>query len=288
MHLKQLIPLHPFYEKKYYQQIDNGKKILDNSNITILSLVRNLEAKLPTNISTLLQFFSLHNANTNIVFFENDSIDNTKKILSDFKTKYPTNIHIISEDNGKKQFGPVKSEERLKALSEYRNRAKDYAKNLKSDFVIVLDMDFDEISLDGLLNSFGWLATESNISAVAGNSFEYKKGLASNDPNLYNLWNYDSWAFRQNWWLDFHNAQPCPTNTIDPMVWFGLWIPPNGSYPISVNSAFGGCCIYRSSIYFNGQYDYKDCEHVCFHYSLYSNPSNNFCLVLNPSQQMVF
>jgi hypothetical protein len=288
MKLSDLLPLHNLYHKKYHLLVDAGKKSLNETNITILSLVRNLDTKLSNNINTLLKFFSLHNSNTNMVFFENDSIDNTKKILNDFKIKHPNNIHIISEDNGKKQFGSVKSEERLKSLSEYRNRAKDYAKDLKSDFVIVLDMDFDEISLDGLLNSFGWLATEPNISGVAGNSFEYKKGLAPHDPNLYNLWNYDSWAFRQNWWLDFHNVQPCPTNTVDPMVWFGLWIPPTGSSPITVNSAFGGSCIYRSSIYFNGQYDYKDCEHVCFHYSLYSNPSNNFRLVLNPSQQMVF
>jgi hypothetical protein len=77
-------------------------------------------------------------------------------------------------------------------------------------------------------------------------------------------------------------------NTIDPMFWFGCWIMPTGSSPITVNSAFGGSCIYRSNIYFEANYDFMDCEHVCFHYNLYSSKNINFRLILNPSQQMVF
>jgi hypothetical protein len=87
---------------------------------------------------------------------------------------------------------------------------------------------------------------------------------------------------------DLQNNFPAPQNTIDPMIWFGFWIPPTGSFPIEVNSAFGGCCIYRSSVYFQADYAFLDCEHVCFHYNLYANKNINFSLVLNPSQQMVF
>lgn len=288
MKLQQLIPIHKFYEKKYYEQINNGKKILENSNITILSLVRNVENYLEKNVNLLLNFFKDHGSNTNFIIFENDSIDNTKNVLEKLKTFYSQNINVISTNLNRKHYGTVKDEARIKALSEYRNLIKDRGANIQSDFVMVIDLDFEEISLDGLLNSFGWLYSEKNISAVAGNSFEYKKGLVPNDPNRYNVWNYDCWAFRQNWWIDFDLIKPCPMNIINPMYWFGLWIPPTGSSPISVNSAFGGCCIYRSNIYFKGQYNYTDCEHVCFHYSLYSDPTNNFHLVLNPSQQMLF
>jgi hypothetical protein len=80
---------------------------------------------------------------------------------------------------------------------------------------------------------------------------------------------------------------PAPENTYDPMLWFGFWIPPVGCSPIIVNSAFGGCGIYRSSMYFLEDYDDKDCEHVCFHYNL-SKENPLFKLVLNPSQRMLF
>lgn len=288
MKLSELLPLNSFYKQEYEQYIQRGKELLKNSKITVLSLARNLDKKLDTNINTILNFFELYKAKTNLVIFENDSIDNTKVVLNNCQKKYPQNLHVISESNNRAQFGPVKNQQRIQALSEYRNKLKDYAQNLESDFVVILDIDFDELNLDGLLNSFGWLATQSYISAIAGNSFEYKKGLVPNDPLAYNVWNYDSWAFRHTWWFDFHSVHPCPGNHVDPMLWFGFWIPPTGSYPFSVNSAFGGCCIYRSNIYFNGLYDYKDCEHVCFHHSLYANAQNNFQLVLNPSQQMLF
>lgn len=286
--IESLLPLHPTLKRSYELKMNDGTQLLNKSSITIISLVRDVERVLETNINTVVAFFEKYGSKINYVFFENDSIDDTKNILQKYKKIYPNKLHVISQNFDRQLFGPVKSEERIKALSEYRNTAKQYASGLESDFVIVLDMDFDEIRLDGLLNSFGWFHTESSITAIAGNSFQYRPGLYSGDPSLYNLWNYDSWAFRHNWWLDLHNNLPAPENTIDPMFWFGCWIPPTGSSPITVNSAFGGCAIYRSNIYFHANYDYMDCEHVCFHYNLYANKDLNFRLVLNPSQQMIF
>jgi hypothetical protein len=286
--LSELLPVCDFYKNNYETQIQNGKNLLPNKKITILCLARNIENKLYKNVVSTIDFFESYSARVNFVIYENDSVDNTKMVLNNLKQKYPAKIEFIAENLNKKYFGPIKSEERIKALSEYRNRLKDHARSLNSDFIIVLDLDFEEINFDGLLNSFGWLSVDNKISAVAGNSFEYKQGLSKDDPARYNLWNYDSWAFRQNWWLDLDALPPAPNNSVIPMLWFGLCIYPTGTNPIVVNSAFGGCCIYRSEIYFKGHYDYKDCEHVCFHYSLYSNKDNNFRLILNPSQQMLF
>lgn len=287
--LSELLPLYEIYEENYVKQINDGITILQNSNITILSLVRNVENVLEKNIDLLVSFFTKYEANVNILLYENDSVDDTKNILEKLKEKYSDKLTFISENLDRPHYGTVKDENRIKALSEYRNKLKEIAQQkAPGDFVIVLDMDFDDISLSGLLNSFGYLRNNPVISAVAGNSFEYKKGLDSRNPDIYNMWNYDCWAFRQTWWLDNEVFPPAPNNNLAPMFWFGLFIPPTGSGIFSVNSAFGGCCIYRSDIYFKGNYDYKDCEHVCFHYSLAKDTSNNFRLVLNPSQQMVF
>jgi hypothetical protein len=285
--LLEILPIDKLFHKEYWHMVDLGKKYIQNKNITIISLARNIGKQANKNITKVYSFLKDHQVDCNWIIFENDSTDNTKQELYDINQNNPK-IHIISKNLNRKQYGQVKDIERVKALSEYRNIAKEHAKKVLSDFVIVLDLDFIDISLEGLLNSFGWLATDNNISGVAGNSFEYKQGLTTANPTGYNLWNYDSWAFRNTWWLDLHHAFPAPDNDIDPMLWFGFWIPPTGSRPMKVNSAFGGCCIYRSNIYFLADYDYKDCEHVCFHYNQTFNANNNFLLVLNPSQQMLF
>lgn len=282
-----LLPVAEMYKDEYYNKIASGNKLLKKSNVVIISLVRNIGGILEQNIEIVSSFFKSKCQTYKHVFFENDSVDNTKDILKQFQSQYPNNIYTISEDLNREHFGSVKSEDRLKALAEYRNRAKLYSSQFKSDFIIVLDMDFDSISLDGILNSFGWLASFDAISAVVGNSFQYKKGLYTEDPERYNLWNYDSWAFRHIWWYDLQVTLPAPENTYDPMLWFGLWIPPVGCAPMAVNSAFGGCGIYRSNFYFLANYDDKDCEHVCFHYGL-SRQNPHFKLVLNPSQRMLF
>lgn len=285
--IEELLPVHTGFANTYKDKIEHGKKLLEQSSITIISLVRNVETYLIKNIPLILSFFNNYTNNVNYIFYENDSIDHTKQILKHYQKIYPNNIHIISKDFGREHFGSVKSTDRVKALSEYRNEAKEYSKNLNSDFTIVLDIDFNDINLDGLLNSFGWISTENSISGVAGNSFFLREGLYSSDPERYNVINYDSWAFRHNWWTDLHISPPAPQNTLDSMVWFSFWIPPTGSYPITVNSAFGGCAIYKTSTYIQGNYDHVDCEHVCFHYSLFTNKEIDFRLVLNPSQQIL-
>jgi len=285
--IEDLLPVPDIYHNEYYNKISQGKKILKDSDIILISLVRNVGGVLEKNIQYILEFFTEHSLTFKHIFFENDSVDDTKEILQRYQILYPNNIHVISENLDREHFGSVKSEDRLKALSEYRNKAKSYANQFESSFVVVIDMDFDSISLNGILNSFGWLASFRAISAVVGNSFQYKKGLYAEDPDHYNLWNYDSWAFRHIWWYDLQVTTPAPKNTYDPMLWFGLWIPPAGCAPMTVNSGFGGCGIYRSDIYFLADYEDKDCEHVCFHYNL-SKQNPNFKLVLNPSQRMLF
>lgn len=284
--IEQLLPVQDMFQQLYREKISHGKKLLKESDIVIISLARDVESVLHKNLNQIITFFNRYAKSMNYVIFENDSIDSTVKIIKDYQKIFKNQIHLISEKLDREHFGSVKDAQRIVALSEYRNKAQAYAQQFKSDFIIVLDIDFTYINLDGILNSFGWLNDNSAINAVVGNSFEYKPGIYKEDPTKYVLCNYDSWAFRHNWWLDLDNNLPAPENTIDPMFWFGFWILPTGSPPIAVNSAFGGCGIYRSEIYFQAQYDNKDCEHVCLHFQLYKNCSFN--LVLNPSQQMIF
>ena len=66
-------------------------------------------------------------------------------------------------------------------------------------------------------------------------------------------------------------------------------MPPVGSPPFPMNSAFGGLCVYRTGAYLGGRYSGKnaDCEHVNFHreladkgWDLYLNPGSVYVAYL--------
>lgn len=277
--LNQLLPISDEFSYLYKQKILEGITFSKQSSVVFTGLVRNVANILEHNVKFLLDndiFLS-----TYMVLYENDSTDNTKEILEKLKNQY-SNFYYISENLNLPHLPLSKSNERTIALSNYRNICKTFIKdNLysKIDFVSVIDLDFIDISSEGILNTFGWLS-DNNIMAVSGNSFQLKNIL---DPNKKDLWNYDSWAFRGNWWID-KQTEP---RGYDPMLWFGFWIPPVGSPLIKTNSSFGGMTTYNKSIYFNAEYEGYDCEHVCYHKNL-SKLNSNFSVMLNPSQMMLF
>jgi hypothetical protein len=270
--------------ESYDRYVSIGLDKASDTNILYIGLVRNLEKVLEKNIQYIYQHKKIFQ-NLDLFIYENDSTDNTKSILESAKKQY--NISYITEDLQTQQYGSVKNKERIRLLSEYRNKTIQYVNTLinnntiiNPDYIVVIDLDFKQFYNEGILHSLGWMTENTNIKACAGNSFQFKK--FNNYPIT---WNYDSWAFRLNWWEDLqrHNT----TSHQDLMYWFGLWTPPVGSEPIRVNSAFGGSCIYDSKYYLQGKYDYYDCEHVCFHKYLYSN-FEDFEMRLNPAQIMIF
>lgn len=272
------------YNKIVSYGVEESKKL----NILYAGLTRNSESYLDRNIGYIQSNKELFKS-TNIIIYENDSTDNTKNILQDI-SKNNNNFHYISKNIGSKQFGPIKSVERIKLLSEYRNNLKDNIiskiKNNeinKPDYIIVLDLDFIKFFHEGLLHSLGYMRRiDKTTKACAGFSYEVKQIGPEKTSRV--LWNYDSWAFRLNHWTD---AQKYNTLTYDNMLWFGFWAPQVGSEPVVVNSAFGGSCIYDAEYYLSGSYGNTDCEHVCFHRDL-KNKNADFKLRCNPAQVMLF
>lgn len=268
----------PEFVDDYHKTIEEGKIYLKRKKIIVTGLTRNNEKKLEKNIR------EIQNLNDNIRFFiyENDSSDKTKSLLKKLKKDNP-NFNYLSEELRLKSFGQVKDVERTNNLALHRNKClkhiKRYHKN--TDYTIVIDLDFDSISLNGIYHSFGRLSKNENIDAIAGFSYEVK----TNKSNQKILWNYDSWAFRLNWWEDLQKYGYIDGR--DPMYWFGVFQPPVGSDLMPVNSAFGGCCIYKTNIFTQGNYTGEDCEHVTFHKFL-KNKLSKFELFANPSQLMVF
>ena len=281
MHINELLPISPGFEKIYNDYVQKGKNFLSKQNICIVGLTRNTSQVIFNTINSLVELGESAQ-NYKIVLFENDSTDDTVSIINEI-SKTNNNLHLMSQNYNRIQFGPVQDQSRTLALAEYRNILKNHVacNYLNYHFTIVVDTDFQNFSLDGVYNSFGWLENNETIGAICGNSFEYKML-----PSLeYSLWNYDSWAYRGSWW-DNLQAYNIAKIAFDPMTWFGLQILPIGSSPFRVNSAFGGMSIYRNHFFINGNYGGEDCEHVIFHHDLKSkNP--NFNLFLNPSQRML-
>lgn len=282
MKIEDLLYPTPEFINSYNHFKDIGKKILSGSRLCIVGLTRNTQPVIVQNIQSLVQIGESAKE-YKIIIFENDSSDQTKTIIEDI-TKSNTHIKLLSENNNRPMFGSVQNAERTYILAEYRNKLKKYVKEKYKnyDFTIVVDTDFQSFSLNGVYNSFGWLNFNHKISAICGNSFQYKPVFDNNKPEI---WNYDSWAYRGTWWNNLQ-THSLPIVTYNPMLWFGLQILPIGSKPFIVNSAFGGMCIYRNRFYFSSDYDGPDCEHVIFHHGL-KIKEPEFNLFLNPSQVML-
>lgn len=284
-----MITILPEFEKMYQDKISLGKEFLANKQIIIVGLVRNLENILYDNIYSISNIKE-YCPKTHFFLYENDSSDKTASILKQCK-KNITNFEFKSDTLDLKSFShetlesllELKSTERTANLAKHRNICLSYVKDHfpQSDFTIVMDMDFEKFSLDGLLNSFGWFS-ENYADAFVGTSFELKNLF---NTNYKNLWNYDCWAYRGSWWEDLQKYNN--SYGYDPMLWFGFWQLPIGSQPVQVNSAFGGIGIYKTQQYINVKYEGYDCEHVCLHKNLYDKYPD-FKLCINPSQLMLF
>lgn len=282
--MNDIFLIQPNYIDSYQKKINSGQKYIKSLRIIIVSLCRNAETYIDNNLTIIADLLKNSCLDYRIILFENDSQDKTKQIIQNHILKNDK-IILLSENYNRPQFGTTKHRERTEALAEYRNILKDYVKINYSnfDYVIVMDSDFKSFSHNGIFNSFGWLSENNSISAIAGNSFEIKPIF---DPTKPVLWNYDSWAFRGTWWEDLDAYPKNMFNNYNSMLWFGFWILPIGSEPITINSAFGGTCIYKNSFYINGNYFGNDCEHVTFHHYLKNN-FPEFQLYLNPSQIML-
>jgi hypothetical protein len=284
-----MITILPEFEQLYFDKIELGKNFIKDKKIIILGLVRNLENSLYDNVVSI-STISKYCSNISFFLYENDSIDNTANVLKKCKLEIK-NFNYLSDTLNLRSFGhqtlesklELKSTERTLSLAKHRNVCLSYVRDNsdKFDFVIVMDMDFEKFSLDGILNSFGWFS-ENYADALVGTSLQFKNLFSSEQKNL---WNYDCWAYRGSWWEDLQKYSN--NYGYDPMLWFGFWQLPIGSKPIQVNSAFGGIGIYKTQHYINVEYEGHDCEHVCLHKNL-KNKYPDYKLCINPSQLMLF
>lgn len=271
------------YRPQYEKFVALGEAQSAQAKVCFLAIARNAMPHLENTLH-LIDECSQRFSGRRLYVFENDSSDGTAATLDAFAAtrQWVTVEHATLDRPDLRGF----EADRTIALAEYRNRCRHWAEQhaADADYIIVVDMDpHGGFSVDGVMNSVGWLGS---LSAIPCGGFQ-PGGMASQslfvcvkDGEL-EFAHYDAYAARLNWW----------ENRRDKMgfIWFHSLILPVGSEPIPMNSAFGGLCVYRREAFFAPGVHYcgGDCEHVCLHksmkqagYQLYLNPGCRYVAIL--------
>lgn len=265
------------YVDSYNEHVEFGRVEARRQKLAIVAICRNAMPHLRNTLALVDELAGLWR-DCSLYVFENDSTDETAAVLDDFAIRQWVTIeHDTLGGVDSRGFEP----ERTERLAKCRTRCQDWVRQNAADanYVMVLDTDpHGGFSVDGVLNSLGWFCEMLGESfhrrepgAMASHSLFVRKEEAG-----YGVAAYDAWAARLNHFEDRREHQ-----------WFHLLMPPVGSSPIPMNSAFGGLCLYRREAYLAGVYEGGDCEHVFLHrsmqragYQLFLNPSSRYVAIL--------
>lgn len=274
---KLWLPHEPFV-MPHAERVAEGRERLRHSSIAVVGLARNCARHLEANLRLAEQLGEACNG-WQLHVESNDCDDDTLDVLAGYCRDRPhATFHY--QILGRQHHGAEFAGRRTIALAEYRDACQRWVRACArdADYVVVVDFDaWGGWNHDGVLNGIGWLVELPGAYGMASTSlFQYDFG---NGPQ----WcHYDLWALRGVgqagcYWDTYQNGYGG----------FGFsWLPPVGSPPVLVASAFGGMCIYRTDAYLAGTYDgTSDCEHVAFHSSIATATGQH--LYLNPSQRML-
>jgi hypothetical protein len=280
--LHLIFPLDVF-SQSFAERCEEGQQRLSTASIAFVGLARNCAVRLAENLNRLERLVETCPA-WKLHIETNDNIDDTDQVLIHFCAAYPQ-ATFTSQTLGRQQFSAEFAGPRTIALAEYRDACQRWVRDNAADCDYVVAIDWDAWggwSHAGVLNGLGWLVQLQGAYGMASVSLLEHPQLTTDDqnkPTLSKGWShYDAWALRLNsTWDDY---------TAGMGGWKHQWLPPVGSPPVKVCSAFGGLTIYRTEAYLKGTYDgTTDCEHVAFHDSIERATGQH--LYLNPSQRCV-
>lgn len=266
---------------------DEGLARLKHSKVAFVGLARNCAVRLAENLGRLMPLADM-TAEWCLHIETNDNTDATVQVLTDFCGQFPQ-ATFTAQTLERRQYATEFAGPRTIALAEYRAACQQWVRECAADADYVVAIDWDQWggwSLAGVLNGIGWLVEMQGAYGMASVSLlesQVVMKTPGEEPKVVPQWlHYDAWALRgvgqpQCYWDDYTKGLG---------GWKHHFMPPVGSPPAVVASAFGGLCIYRTGLYLKGSYDgTKDCEHVPFHESIARATGQR--LYLNPSQRCV-
>lgn len=251
----------PEFAELFDARHTDGFLRLQESSVAVVGLARNCGVHLASNLGrvralgAMCKSWQLH-------IESNDCTDNTLDVLAEFSRQHRqatfhyqmlNRPHVPGEFAGRRTI----------ALAEYRDACQRWVRSCAadSDYVVVMDFDlWGGFSMHGLVNAIGWLVELQGAYGMASVSlFQHNFGDGPQWAH-YDLWALRGVGQRECYWDQYRGG--CGG--------FGYsWVPPIGSPPALVSSAFGGMAVYRTDAYLKGTYDgTTDCEHVPFHKSV--------------------
>lgn len=267
----------PYFLESWQSHVEDGRRAAEWASIAVVMLCRTAMPHLLRTLALIDQFTGPFKQRS-LYVYENDSADNTPEVLDAFAEARPwvTVEHDKLGGADERGFQPS----RTIRLAACRARCQARVRGMASPptYVVVLDSDghggFDP---DGVFNSIGWLGDLSlRQGLAAGCMASASLFLRDEGDGDLGVAQYDAWAARLNDWRDTRQHH-----------WFHLWLPPTGSPPVPMYSAFGGLAVYTREAYLAGIYKGGDCEHVGLHRSmreaghqLYLNPGSRYVAVL--------
>jgi len=268
------------YAADYESKVTQGRAIAADMKATIVAIARNAMPDMRNTFDLLVEL-QRGFADCRMYVYENDSTDGTDIALDKAAKLLPW--LIVEHDS----LGGIDSRgfepDRTIRLAACRNKCLDWVRRNTPDstFTLVLDMDPQHgFSVDGVYNSIAWLAHKRSggASTPAGGMASYSLIRITQDDGSAGVAHYDSWAARPNWWRDRREEIG--------FTWFSAFLPPVGSPPLAMNSAFGGLAVYWTEAFLAGGYSGEDCEHVSHHqrmqragWQMWLNPGSRYIAV---------
>lgn len=269
------------YAADYEQRVADGRAVAREQSANIVAIARNA-MPLMANTFDLLCEVQAGFADCKMFVYENDSTDGTGAALDKAASVLPwlavEHGSLGGEDS--RGFEP----ERTIRLAHCRNRCLEWVREHRkaTAFTIVIDMDPEYgFSVDGVFNSVFWLANKraSGVPTPAGGMASYSLIRMPQEGGQVGVAHYDAWAARPVcWWRDRKDEIG--------FTWFSAFLPPVGSPPCPMNSAFGGLAVYWTEAFLSGGYSGEDCEHVPHHrrmakagWQMYLNPGCRYVAV---------
>lgn len=229
-----------------------AKELIKQKNIIIYGSVRDIETYFMqsfTNTDILAELFN----NVIIIIFENDSTDNTRKMLQSWKLQETTKVkrHLILENDLDKIF-PL----RATRLAYCRNKILEYIfeNNLDNTYEYAIHCDLDDrfwcIDYDGLINCFQYDSSKWDVMTSVGKNKSY----------------YDYWALRvENTWFN-KNIFSCHAEGIDFTTKTNEFVKllKNTDGLLNTSSSFNGLGIYKLCKLKNARYNASYSCPICF------------------------
>jgi len=219
--------------------------------ISLFSLFRDSEKYIYDCLSSLEELEKSTNASFEYFFYENDSLDKTAQILSQWMKSRKG--EFLSETLNVSKFGSTLQKERMLLLSNLRNKMAALDQNKDSEFSVILDSDVNFKS--NIINDF-LKFKDLDFSMLTSNirqDVPCKMGSGSNDSYYDSSILYDKNGIRCMTWSDnpFYD-------TADRDLY-------EQSKPIQVNRAFGSFAFLKTKHFSKCSWSSRgESEHLSF------------------------